>query len=131
MNKKKILMLLLSLCSIVQLAIPAFAAPSPFLGFEVGDDGVNITINGEANPDSSDEAYKNLMANYKGVAQAITGVCIITSLLFFLYQITRLGAAGSNERLRKSAMTGILISGAVLAVFGGLETVVSVFWHAF
>lgn len=129
MLKKRLtsfVMMCLCLCLMV---VPAFAASSPFLDFNYGDDGVNISVGGEG-IGSGDSAYENLFTNYKAIAQVITGICIITSLICFLYQITRLGAAGDNDRARKSAITGILVSGLVLTAFGGLEIVVSVFWNA-
>jgi len=112
------------------MVVPAFATPSPFLDFSYSDDGVNISIGGDGVADG-ENAYENLFTNYKAIAQVITGICIITSLICFLYQITKLGAAGDNDRARKAAIKGILVAGLVLTAFGGLEIVVSVFWNAF
>ena len=128
LKRKLILFLLTALCA-VQLTMSAFA--SPFVGFTFdSNNGFNVSVNGDQNLVSSEEAYSNMFATYKSIAQVITGICIITSLICFLYQIAKLGAAGDNDRQRKSAVVGILISGLVLTAFGGLEVFVSVFWNA-
>ena len=82
-----------------------------------------------ANDPSS--AFKTIFDKYKGIGIAITGICVITAILSMLFQITKLGAAGDNERLRTSAMKGIIYSGAVLAAFGSLALVIGFFWNAF
>lgn len=72
--------------------------------------------------------YTTLLSNSKTTATMILGICVITSILCLFYQITRLGAAGSNEVLRRSALKGILFSGLALAIFGSLTLVVGSFW---
>lgn len=82
-----------------------------------------------ANDPSS--AFQTIFQKYKGIGVAITGICAITAILSLLIQITKLGAAGDNERLRTSAMKGIIYSGAVLAAFGSLALTIGFFWNAF
>lgn len=95
-------------------------------------DGGKITLGiGDHDATDPEEAYKNLTKNYKNVAVGITGVCAITSLLFFLFNITKLGGAGDNERERSLAIRGILFSGLALVLFGGSTVVVGLFWNAF
>lgn len=120
----------LALILIQLLVVPACAAAgeTPFVNFTFDGENVGITV-GDGSAVDSETAYTNLFTNYKAVAQAITGICVITSMILFLYQITKLGAAGDNQRGRKSAITGILVTGSVLAIFGGLEVVVSLFWN--
>lgn len=61
----------------------------------------------------------------------VSGVCTITAILSLLFQITKLGAAGDNDRMRVVALKGIGFSGAALAVFGSLAVVVGFFWNLF
>ena len=130
MWKRGFLSLLFAVTLAISLVTPTFASSSPFLDFSISDSGINVSIDGSTDIANSDEAYANLFTNYKAIAQVITGICVITAMICFLYQITRLGAAGDNDRQRKSAITGILVASTVLMVFGGLEIVVSIFWNA-
>ena len=96
-----------------------------------GTDG-KITIGiGEDTSFSREEAYKNLTSNFKKVAVVITGVCAITSLICFLFCITKLGGAGDNERARQQAIMSILFSGIALMLFGGASVAIGFFWNAF
>lgn len=72
-----------------------------------------------------------IIAKYKGVAQAILGMCAITALVCLILSIAKLGASGldSMPMARRKAMTSIFISGVALALFGGLTVVVGFFWN--
>lgn len=132
MLRKRIGSMMLAVLCLVMLIVPAFASasPKPFLDFSFDDGKVNISVGDDTSITDSESAYKNLFTNYKSIAQVCTAICIITSLICFLYQIAKLGAAGDNDRERKVAIKGILITGLVLTGFGGLEILVSVFWNA-
>ena len=100
----------------------------------LGSDG-SITINlpgaeGVSAGDPS-SAISLIFQKYKKIAAVITGICVITAILSLLIQITKLGAAGDNERMRAMALKGIIFSGSALAVFGSLAAVVGIFWNAF
>lgn len=103
-------------------------SPSPIFDVTVGSDSIDFSLNGE--DISTVEPYTTLFDNYKNVAVLILGICIITSLICFLVQITKLGAAGDNQNARTKAIKGVMISGIVLAAFGALTTIVGVFWGA-
>ena len=45
---------------------------------------------------------------------------IITSVMFLVINIAKLGASGDNEKARSEAVKAILVSGACIAVFGSL-----------
>lgn len=132
MFKKRIGPMLMAILCMVMLTVPAFASasPKPFLDFSFDDGKVSVSVGDGTGITDSESAYKNLFTNYKTIAQVVTAICIITSLICFLYQIAKLGAAGDNDRERKAAIKGILITGFVLTGFGGLEVLVSVFWNA-
>lgn len=128
--KKRVLDVLAALICSAAFILPTFAAsPSPFIGFSADGDGISVSVGGSTVSDDSSQAYGTLFSNYRTIAQVILGICVITAIISFLFQITKLGASGDNERLRRSAIVGILVSGLVLTVFGGLEIVVSVFWN--
>lgn len=73
----------------------------------------------------------DIIDKYKGVAQGILAICAITSLVCFIWAITRLGSStlDSAPHARKQAIMGLLVSGIALALFGGLSVVVAFFWN--
>lgn len=99
----------------------------------VGSDGsVSISLPGSEGVAGGDPsgAIKLAMDKYKGIGTLITGLAAITAIISLLVQITKLGAAGDNERQRAVALRGIFFSGAALAIFGSLTLVVGFFWGA-
>jgi len=96
------------------------------------DGSVSIILPGSTgitngNPSSAIELG---LSKYKTIGTAIVAICIITAIICLLVQITKLGVAGDSERLRASALKGIIYSGAAIAAFGALTLVVSMFWNA-
>jgi len=103
------------------------------------DDKVSVSVDGSGNitietPSTTGVSlspslvYEKVISKYKVIGVAILGMCIITSLLVFLFHVTKLGAAGGNEQARRAAIRGLLFSGLSLSLFGGLATVVGLFW---
>lgn len=72
-----------------------------------------------------------VVKQYKEIGTVILGVCVITAFICLLWQITKLGMAGSDQRSRSMALKGILFSGAAIAIFGSLSLVAGMFWGAF
>lgn len=100
----------------------------------LGSDGsITLSLPGAegvtaGNPSS---AISLVLTKYRTIALVVSGVCTITAILSLLFQITKLGAAGDNDRMRAVALKGIGFSGAALAVFGSLAVVVGFFWNLF
>lgn len=102
-------------------------------GVSFGSDGsMSISLPSATGVTGGDatSAISLMFQKYKSIGVVIVGVCIITAILSVLVQITKLGAAGDNERMRVVAMKGIIISGGVLSAFGALALVMGIFWNA-
>lgn len=65
----------------------------------------------------------------KVIGTAISGICTITAMIFFVINLTRLSTSAGNDFQRTRALKGILFSGISLALFGGITVVVSIFWN--
>ncbi len=100
---------------------------------QVSAGSITINLPGAEGVSAGDpsSAISLIFQKYKKIAAVITGICVITAILSLLIQITKLGAAGDNERMRAMALKGIIFSGSALAVFGSLAAVVGIFWNAF
>lgn len=95
----------------------------------------NIVISNSLVPPGSGTAnmeasISDLVLDGKTLAVGFMGLCAITSILALFWNIAKLGAAGDNERERRRAWVGILVSGLALSIFGGLSVVVGLFWNA-
>ena len=116
------------------LACTANSFAAGGLDIAIGGDGITIKPPG-MNPSIGGNDYLTGLAGfidkYKEVAILILAVCIITTIICLIYNITKLSAAGasSNPHMKQMAMIGILISGIALALFGGLSIVVGFFWN--
>jgi len=63
------------------------------------------------------------------VAKTITSILSIISFVSLLVCITKLATSAGNPRNRTVALTGILVSGIALALFGGAWVVTNFFWN--
>ena len=72
--------------------------------------------------------FSGFLGKYKVLCVAISGICTITSLIMFVISITKLSTSAGNDMRRGEAIKGILYSGLCLALFGGITTVVGIFW---
>lgn len=77
-----------------------------------------------------EEDFSTFFGEFKKFGIAITGICTITSLVFFIIALTKLSASAGNDRARAAALKGVLYSGIALALFGGATVIVGVFWNA-
>lgn len=63
------------------------------------------------------------------IAKTITSILTIISFVSLLFWIAKLALSAGNPQTRRIAITGILVSGVALALFGGAWVVVSFFWN--
>lgn len=79
----------------------------------------------------STSEFVNFFSEYKGIAVAITGICVLTALIALIVNITRLSTSATNDFARRQALIGILYSCLALAIFGSATIVIGVFWNMF
>ena len=79
---------------------------------------------GEA-PDASE--LSGFFSGFKTIGTAISGICAITSLIFFVISLTKFSTSAGNDMQRTRAL---LFSGVSLALFGGITVIAGVFWNA-
>lgn len=124
--------LLLSLPVWMMAVVPAYAAGA---GIQITPGSGGITIKPGAMPDMTDvsgikSAVDELvMPQVRSVAMAITSICTIICFVAFLISVTKLSTSAGNPAARQRALTGILVSGVALALFGGAFIVVGFFWN--
>ena len=128
---RKRVFLCLLLFTIMSFFIQPVWAASNYFNTELESGGQIVISSGDVALSGTDDAYENIFDNYKKVAQAISGFCMITSVLFLFVHITKWGTSGENLKARQDAQKGVLFSGIAIALFGSVELVVSFFWSIF
>lgn len=73
--------------------------------------------------------FTEFFKGVKAIGIAVSGICIITALMFFAINLTRLSTSAGNDMQRSRALKGILLSSVSLTLFGGITIVVSIFWN--
>lgn len=123
------------LCLFILIGTACFAQPAwadnAYFNATIGSDGQIAISSGDSSLSDAEDAYANVFNNYKRIAQAISGLCFITSILFLFVYITKLGVSGENLRMRQEALKGILFAGIAVGLFGSIELVVTFFWNLF
>ena len=71
---------------------------------------------GEA-PDASE--LSGFFSGFKTIGTAISGICAITALIYFVINLTKFSTSAGNDMQRARALKGLLFSGVSLALFGG------------
>lgn len=127
MKNNKYIKYLFPIICILESPVSVYASDH----FQVGLDGDKIQIGIQGSADIEGNVYAKVFEEYKSIGAGILGICTITALICLLIQIAKLGAAGSNDRQRSSAIKGIFVTGTVLSIFGALDLVVAFFWNAF
>ena len=124
------------LMSVPALLASAFCTVVPaYAAIDIKVDGSGVKIQPGDMPDMTQvtgvkDAVDNLvMPQVRAVAQTITTICTVICLAAFLISVTKLATSAGNPQARQRALTGILISGIALALFGGAWIVVSFFWN--
>lgn len=85
------------------------------------------SIGGNLEKETTD--MTSLVDKGKSVAKTITAVLTLVCFIAFLVCIAKLATSAGNPQKRSIALTGILVSGIALALFGGSWVVVSFFWN--
>ena len=118
-----VLLLVMLLCS---LTMPAFADISftdkgnGKAGIKIGNDAVSADVN---------DATKAIVKEFKKALQFIVAICAMISFAAFAYQISKLVIYSGNEQGRARAIRAIVFAFIAVALFGGIEVVISLFWN--
>lgn len=118
------------LTSVFGFVFPAHAA-----AIDIQIDGNGVKIQPGDMPDMTqttgvkDAFEDHVMKQVREVAQVITAICTIICFVAFLISVTRLATSAGNPQARQRALSGILVSGIALTLFGGAWVVVSFFWN--
>lgn len=114
---------------IVVFSIPLFSCVeaktivAPDYHFEIGNDGIKITEydeGGQTQDISAGTAWTKILNEYNGIIKIIYGLFLLTCVLVFIINFTKLGSTGGNPQARQNCMMGLIVSGIGTALLGGI-----------
>ena len=99
---------------------------NPFDSITMDKDGVDIGDTGGEELD-----FGGIMDKYRNVLYVIAGIIVATVFFMLFFNLYRLSTAGSNDRKRHDAISGILFCGIAVALLGGFGVVISIAFGLF
>lgn len=102
------------------------------MNVSIGDNGA-LTISGESGMTSatkSGAAWTNFIAKYRNFIIGISGIGAVSMILFFIFQLLKLGATAGNPQARSQALTGLIWSGVAAAGLGSVTIIVGFFYSS-
>lgn len=141
MVKKRLLTALMALmifaapCAHVKDSVPVPAVTTAYASskFDLFDgikaDGGGTWTVGKKVSDSSTTSYVSIYNKYKNILVFLVGIILITVFGSMIFRFYKLSASGGNEMERKKAITGIMITGIVLALLGSFSIIVGIAYH--
>ncbi len=112
-------------CGAAAVGLNAVAVWAKYSDITVDGNSGAILIGGDDIVGS--KTLRDLIPRYASVINFALAMLAITAFLIMLFQFMSLGKSGDNEFARKKAISGILVSGISLALFGSLALVVNIF----
>lgn len=100
---------------------------------KIGTDG-KLTISGKSGmttSETSGTAWTNFIKKYRNFIIGISGIGAVSMILFFIFQLLKLGATSGNPQARSQALTGLIWSGVAAAGLGSVTIIVGFFYSAF
>ena len=98
----------------------------------ISNDG-KMTISGGSGittASNSGSAWTNFIAKYRNFIVGISGIGAVTMVLFFIFQLLKLGGSADNPQARQNALSGLVWSGVAAAALGSVTVIVGFFYSA-
>ena len=138
---KKIFASMLCLCMLAG-AVPtnvAFASggtPSASTSTKPNMDDIKIedgklSLGGFEEKDDKEKGkiLNRVLTEYKGIVTFITGIALVSMIMFFVLNLIALGNSKGNPAERQKAVTGLIVSGIATAGLGAVNIIVALFYN--
>lgn len=102
--------------------------PSDLNNLEITYSNGKISTNLEGG--NSEKTWNKIFKKYKGVIAGLSGICLLTFVVFFIINLAKLGGSASNPVARKDALMGLLWTGISAAASGSVLVLTALFWNA-
>ena len=109
----------------------ALASSTPTLNDITYDENGNLTLGGYEETDDSKKGkvFNKVLTEYKGIVTFITGIALVSMIMFFVLNLINLGNSKGNPQERQKAITGLIVSGVATAGLGAVNIIVALFYN--
>ena len=83
----------------------------------------------QSKDDDKGKIFNKVLAEYKGVVTFITGIALVSMIMFFVFNLISLGNSKGNPQERQKAITGLVVSGVATAGLGAINIIVALFYN--
>ena len=99
---------------------------------KIQDNG-QMTISGNSGITTgkkSGQAWTDIIAKYRNFIVGISGIGAVAMVMFFIFNLLKLGATSGNPSERSKALSGLVWSGIAAAGLGSVTVIVGFFYSA-
>lgn len=75
------------------------------------------------------QILNRVLTEYKGIVTFITGIALVSMIMFFVLNLIALGNSKGNPQERQKAVTGLIVSGIATAGLGAVNIIVALFYN--
>lgn len=75
------------------------------------------------------ETFGNILTQYRGVVTFISGIALISMIMFFIFNLIALGNSKGNPQERQKAIQGLIVSGIATAGLGSVTLITTLFYN--
>ena len=95
----------------------------PVVGME--DDELTTGLGNE----DRGKAFSEILTQYRSVVTFVSGIALISMVLFFIFNLIALGNSKGNPQERQKAITGLIVSGIATAGLGSVTLITTLFYN--
>lgn len=97
-------------------------------GIEVKDGKLDLdTI--KVNDGEKGKVFNKVLKEYRGVVTFISGIGLVSMIMFFIFNLVALGNSKGNPQERQKAITGLIVSGIATAGLGSVTLITTLFYN--
>ena len=94
---------------------------------QIGND--NNISNGLQKSEAKGKLLNKILTEYRGVVVFISGIAMISMIMFFIFNFIELGNSKGNPQARQKAINGLIISGIATAGLGSVTLITQLFYN--
>ena len=96
---------------------------------EIKDGKLNLGAFEETDEKEKGKILNRVLTEYKGIVTFITGIALVSMIMFFVLNLIALGNSKGNPAERQKAVTGLIVSGVATAGLGAVNIIVALFYN--
>lgn len=75
------------------------------------------------------KVFNKILTEYRGVVTFISGIGLVSMIMFFIFNLISLGNSKGNPQERQKAITGLIVSGIATAGLGSVTLITTLFYN--